>query len=83
MGIFKSRGICAIICGMLDVKLVQERPDYVIQKMADRGLEIDLDEFLTLSEEKKKFLRRIEDLRYEQNKTSKLIGQMKKQGKDS
>jgi len=68
---------------MLDVKLVQEKPDYVIQKMSARGLDIDLDEFLTLSQQKKKFLRKIEDLRYEQNKTSKLIGRMKKEGKDA
>ncbi|MFC2163544.1 serine--tRNA ligase [Acidobacteriota bacterium] len=68
---------------MLDIKLVQEKPDYIIQKMSDRGLNIDLDEFLSLSQEKKKFLRQIEELRYELNKTSKLIGQMKKEGKDA
>ena len=38
---------------MLDVKLVQEKPDFVIKKMAARGLDIDLDEYLTLSQEKK------------------------------
>jgi len=68
---------------MLDIKLVQEKPEYVIQKMAARGLDIDLDDFLSLSQEKKKFLKRIEDLRHEQNKTSKLIGQMKKEGKNA
>lgn len=68
---------------MLDAKLVQEKPDFIIQKISVRGLDLDLDEFLSLSQEKKSLLRRIEDLRYELNKTSKLIGQMKKEGKDA
>jgi len=68
---------------MLDAKMVLENPDYVVQKMSARGLDIDLDEFTTVSAKKKKYLRRIEDLRHEQNKTSKLIGQMKKNGEDA
>lgn len=72
-----------IICGMLSIKLVEERPDFVRQKMALRGIEVDLDEFLSLSQDRKAILRRIEDLRYELNKTSKQIGQMKKAGEDA
>jgi seryl-tRNA synthetase len=72
-----------IICGMLSTKLVEERPDFVRQKMALRGIEVDLDEFLSLSQNRKAMLRRIEDLRYELNKTSKQIGQMKKAGEDA
>jgi len=68
---------------MLSVKLVEEKPDFVREKMALRGLEVDLDEFLTLSKDRKSKLRRIEDLRYELNKTSKQIGQMKKAGEDA
>jgi seryl-tRNA synthetase len=68
---------------MLSVKLVEEQPDFIRQKLALRGMEIDLDEFLNLSQERKAMLRRIEDLRYEQNKTSKQIGQMKKEGEDA
>jgi seryl-tRNA synthetase len=72
-----------IICGMLSVKLVEEKPDFVRQKMALRGVSVDLDEFLSFSQERKAMLRRIEDLRYELNKTSKQIGQMKKAGEDA
>lgn len=72
-----------IICGMLSIKLVEERPDFIRQKMALRGIEADLDEFLSLSQDRKAMLRRIEDLRYELNKTSKQIGQMKKTGEDA
>jgi seryl-tRNA synthetase len=68
---------------MLSIKLVEEKPDFVRQKMALRGVNVDLDEFLSLSQERKAMLRRIEDLRYELNKTSKQIGQMKKTGEDA
>jgi seryl-tRNA synthetase len=68
---------------MLSVKLVEEQPDLVRQKMALRGMEVDLDEFLSLSQDRKAMLCRIEDLRYELNKTSKQIGQMKKTGEDA
>lgn len=53
-----------------------------MKKVASRGLEIDLDEFMKLSQEKKEYLKRVEDLRYEVNKASKLIGQMKKERRD-
>ena len=72
-----------IISGMLDIKLVQENPDFVIEKIASRGIDIDLQEFLKLSKKKKKHLQNIENLRFELNKTSKLIGQMKKDGKEA
>jgi seryl-tRNA synthetase len=72
-----------IICGMLSTKLVEEKPDFVRETMALRGVKIDLDEFLALSQERKTMLRRIEDLRFELNKTSKQIGQMKKAGEDA
>jgi seryl-tRNA synthetase len=68
---------------MLSIKLVEEKPDFVRDKMAQRGLEVDLSEFLTLSKDRKAKLRRIEDLRFELNKTSKQIGQMKKAGEDA
>ena len=80
---FKRRDDCAIICGMLDVKLVQERPDYVREKIASRGLSLDLEEFLKISQEKKRILKKIEDLRYEQNKATEMISRMKKEGIDA
>ncbi len=75
--------LCDIISGMLSPKFVEENPDLVRQKMSLRGLDVDLDEFLSLSKDRKAKLRRIEDLRFELNKTSKGIGQMKKAGEDA
>jgi len=68
---------------MLEPKFVLENPDLVVKKMKSRGLNISLDEFIELSQKKKKYLRDVENLRFEQNKTSKLIGQLKNEGKDS
>jgi len=68
---------------MLDRKYVQENPDLVIKKSALRGVALDLKEFLSLSEERRTFLKQVEDLRSEKNTASRQIGLMKKDGKDS
>ena len=67
---------------MLDVKFVAENPDLVIEKMALRGIDLDLQDFLRLAKERKEFLQQIEALRFELNKTSKQIGKMKGEGRD-
>ena len=68
---------------MLDIKFVQENPDLIREKIAQRGMSLDLDGFLKLTEEKKRFLVEVEKLRYEQNTASKEIGRMKKEGEDA
>ncbi len=68
---------------MLDRKYVQENPDLVIKKSALRGVDLDLQEFLSLSEERRAFLKQVEDLRSEKNTASKQIGLMKKEGEDA
>lgn len=67
---------------MLDMKFVEENPDLVIEKIASRGIDLDLSKFLHLSKQKKGYLQKIESLRFELNKASKLIGKMKGEGKD-
>jgi len=68
---------------MLDIKFVQENADLVKEKISSRGVDLDLSEFLKLAEEKKEYLVKIEKLRYELNKNSKLIGRMKREGTDA
>ncbi len=67
---------------MLDAKFVEENPGLVVEKVASRGTKLDLAKFLGLSKERKDFLRQIESLRYELNKTSKQIGRIKGEGKN-
>jgi seryl-tRNA synthetase len=68
---------------MLDIKFIQENADLVEKKTSSRGVDIDLSEFLKLAEHKKEYLVKIEKLRYELNKNSKLIGKMKREGRDA
>jgi seryl-tRNA synthetase len=68
---------------MLDIKFVQENADLVRDKTLTRGIELDLSEFIKLTEEKKGYLVEIESLQHKLNKNSKLIGQMKRKGKDA
>jgi seryl-tRNA synthetase len=68
---------------MLDAKYVLENPSLVIKKTALRGIDIELDEFMSLSEERKEYLQKVENLRFKLNKSSKLIGQKKKTGEDA
>jgi len=67
---------------MLDAKFILENPELVIDKTAQRGMKLDLTEFLDLSARRKAVLQEVENLRAEQNRTSKLIGRMKKEGQD-
>jgi len=66
---------------MLDVKFVNENPELVIKKISLRGIEINLDEFQQLINDKKALLQTVERLRNKLNEASKLIGMMKKEGK--
>lgn len=68
---------------MFDIKFVFENPDFVIKKSKARGVNINLDEFIKLYKQKRTCLKRVENLRFEKNKTSQLIGQMKKEKKDA
>jgi len=67
---------------MLDPKLIKENLEYVRKKMEERGVEIDLDRFLTFDEERRRIIREVEELEHERNVGSKRVGELKKEGKD-
>ena len=67
---------------MLDPKYVLENADFVIKKIKARGIKLSLDKFIKLSQEKKNYLIKIENLRHEKNRASQLVAQKKKEGKD-
>ncbi len=68
---------------MLDAKFVLENKDFVIGRMAARGFDLDLDEFVRLSEGKKSILKKSEDLRAERNKSSEEVARLKRESKDA
>ena len=67
---------------MLDPRFIKENLEYVRKKMGERGVEIDLDRFLTFDEERRKIIREVEELEHKRNAGSKKVGELKKEGKD-
>ncbi len=68
---------------MLDPKYVLENADVIIKKTKARGLDISLNNFKKLYREKKNHLTKSENLRFERNKASQRVAQMKREGKDA
>ena len=68
---------------MLDPKYVIENAEVIKKKTKARGLDINLSDFKKLSQEKKNYLTKAENLRFERNKASQRVAQMKREGKDA
>ncbi|MGD2245970.1 MAG: serine--tRNA ligase [Candidatus Aminicenantes bacterium] len=68
---------------MLDPKYVLENVEVIIQKTKARGLDVSLNNFKKLYQEKKNHLTKSENLRFERNKASQRVAQMKREGKDA
>lgn len=68
---------------MLDIKFIRENPDKVKKAIADRGIKLNLDEFLALDAERRKLLIEVEQLKNKRNTESDEIGKMLKEKKDA
>jgi seryl-tRNA synthetase len=68
---------------MLDIKFVRENPEKVKEALKKRGYNIDFDSFLSMEEERLKFLREIENKRAIRNAVSQEIAKLKKSKSDS
>lgn len=70
---------------MLDIKVIRQNPDLVKQAMRNRNNEMDatIDNILAIDEKRRLLTSETEGKKAEQNKTSKLIPQYKKEGKDT
>ena len=66
---------------MLDVKFVREHQEEVERALKNRGQEISLEEFRRREAERRQFLTRLEELRYERNTLSKEVGALMQAGK--
>ena len=69
---------------MLDIKLIKENPEDVIARLAAKGREAreEIAEILTLDEKRRALIAETENIKAEQNRQTKLVPQMKKEGKD-
>jgi seryl-tRNA synthetase len=68
---------------MLETRLLRERLDWVMEKMIQRGAEIDFHSFKVLDEKRRTLLSRAENLRYKRNIVSDEIAEMKKAKQDA
>ena len=68
---------------MLDLKFIQNNPQLVQESLNNRGMDLDVSYFLKLDEKRRTLIGEVEELRNERNSTSKLVGDLKKQGKDA
>src|SRR5205814_7016586 len=65
-----------IICAMLDIRLIREKPDFVRERLATRGGgdEVKIDEVLRVDAEWRKAETELQQLQSERNRLSKEIG---------
>ncbi len=70
---------------MLDIKYIKENPAEVIERLALKGKDAkeDIEKIIALDAERRAIISETEAMKAEQNKTSKLFPQYKKEGKDT
>ncbi len=67
---------------MLNIKFIRENADLVKEKIANKNVNIDLDEFLSLDQKRIALQQEADVLKQERNSVSKEIGKIKSQGGD-
>ena len=68
---------------MLDINLIRTQPDHVVAALKKREYDLDLAPFLAWDAARRALLVENESLKAERNQKTKLIPQMKKEGKDA
>lgn len=67
---------------MLDVAFVRNHADRVVEKIAQRGIKLDLEEFLKIEKTRRELLTEAEQLKARRNKASEEIAVLKKSKQD-
>ena len=68
---------------MLDVQLLRTRLDFVAERLATRGMSLDVAAFQALEDERKTRQTRTQELQARRNALSKQVGQLKGKGEDA
>lgn len=68
---------------MLEIKFIRDNLEKVKEMIAQRGIDLDLEEFKTLDSERRDTLKELEALRHKRKVVSEEIGLLKKEGKDA
>ncbi len=67
---------------MLDIRLIRENPDAVKKALAAKNAKVNLDDLLSLDQERKKASLKLDDLRSKKNLANDEIGKLLKEKKD-
>ncbi len=67
---------------MLDIKRIRANADEVVDALKKRHGNFPIDRVLELDEQRRKLLVQVEEMKAEQNRTSKEVPKLKKEGKD-
>ena len=68
---------------MLDAKMIRANPEKVEAALQKRNLPGALDNFLSLDEQRRNLLTRVEEIKSFRNKASQEVGALKKQGQNA
>ncbi|MGA8260666.1 MAG: serine--tRNA ligase [Arenicellales bacterium] len=68
---------------MLDPHLLRKNPEFVVERLKARGVELDMDRFKDLDDQRRVCQTRTEGLQNERNRVSKAIGRAKAAGEDT
>ncbi len=68
---------------MLDLRFLRENVSFVREKMAQRGVEVDLEGILRLDKERRELIQQVEAMRNRRNQFSDEISRKKRQGEDA
>ncbi|MGB5985037.1 MAG: serine--tRNA ligase [Desulfobacterales bacterium] len=68
---------------MLDLKFVRQNPTVVAEALAKRGVQVDLDGFKSLDDQRRSILAQSEALRHQRNVVSAEIADLKKEGAEA
>jgi seryl-tRNA synthetase len=66
---------------MLDIREIRERPEWVLERLKRRDPGVDIGRILTLDEERRRLIRRVEDLRRERKQGSEEVARLRREGR--
>ncbi|NLT11461.1 MAG: serine--tRNA ligase [Clostridiaceae bacterium] len=67
---------------MLDINDIRKRPDFYVNKLAQKGVKVDLSAFLEKDKQRRDIIVEVEALKAKRNKVSAQVPVLKKQGQD-
>ena len=67
---------------MIDVKLIEEKPEFVRESLAKKGYDFNPEHLISLFQKRRSLLQTVEHSKAEQNKLTASVPQMKKEGGD-